>query len=168
MHSPPSQLLFLIVASSRAEAAAPPRREKRGTSASPEGGSAKRREDAGQERESETEMKRWREKKRSIQREEDDYTPAAPAVEVVRALLVACSRTYTLDRTFDLGSRGIADDLGPYVTGYVEREARASPRRTKPRIEPGKRFWEARRLAGFLSNFRVFSGLTRFVSIGND
>lgn len=40
---------------------------------------------------------------------------------MVPALLVACSRTYTLDRTFDLGSRGIADDLGPYVTGYVER-----------------------------------------------
>lgn len=50
--------------------------------------------------------------------------PAAPAVEVVRALLVACSRTYTLDRTFDLGSRGIADDLGPYVTSYVERGRR--------------------------------------------
>lgn len=48
------------------------------------------------------------------------------AVEVVRALLVACSRTYTLDRTFDLGSRGIADDLGPCVTGYVEREAGGS------------------------------------------
>ena len=53
---------------------------------------------------------------------ERGYTPAAPAVEVVQALLVACSRTYTLDRTFDLGSRGIADDLGSYVTGYVERD----------------------------------------------
>lgn len=50
---------------------------------------------------------------------EGGYRPAAPAVEVVQALLVACSRTYTLDRTFDLGSRGIADDLGSYV--YVER-----------------------------------------------
>lgn len=55
---------------------------------------------------------RWRERERG-------YRPAAPAVEVVQALLVACSRTYTLDRTFDLGSRGIADDLGSYV--YVER-----------------------------------------------
>lgn len=50
---------------------------------------------------------------------ERGYRPAAPAVEVVQALLVACSRTYTLDRTFDLGSRDIADDLGSYV--YVER-----------------------------------------------
>lgn len=56
----------------------------------------------------------------TIDRErERGYRPAAPAVEVVQALLVACSRTYTLDRTFDLGSRGIADDLGSYV--YVER-----------------------------------------------
>ena len=67
----------------------------------------------------------WTRRERSIERKrerERGYTPAAPAVEVVQALLVACSRTYTLDRTFDLGSRGIADDLGSYVTGYVERD----------------------------------------------
>ena len=63
-------------------------------------------------------------RERERERVRGGYTPAAPAVEVVRALLVACSRTYTLDRTFDLGSRGIADDLGPYVTSYVERGGR--------------------------------------------
>jgi hypothetical protein len=44
-------------------------------------------------------------------------------VEVVQALLVACSRTYTLDRTFDLGSQGVAhgDDGGESAaTGYKE------------------------------------------------
>jgi len=43
-------------------------------------------------------------------------------VEVVQALLVACSRTYTLDRTFDLGSQDIAhgDDGESAATGYEE------------------------------------------------
>jgi len=43
-------------------------------------------------------------------------------VEVVQALLVACSRTYTLDRTFDLGSQDIAhgDDGESAATGYDE------------------------------------------------
>ena len=73
---------------------------------------------------------------------ERGYTPAAPAVEVVQALLVACSRTYTLDRTFDLGSRGIADDLGSYVTGYVERDRRSTSPRNGELDRPGEReFW---------------------------
>lgn len=70
-----SQLLFLIVESVRGGRS----RKRKG------GYPAKKR------------WQRQRERKR-----ENGYILTAPTVEVVQALLVACSRTYTLDRTFDL------------------------------------------------------------------
>lgn len=65
---------------------------------------------------------RGRENAQREEREEEanGYTPTASTVEVVQALLVACSRTYTLDHTFDLGSRSSAKYFG-LLSSPVER-----------------------------------------------
>lgn len=53
---------------------------------------------------------------------ENGYTSAAPAAEVVRALLVAWSRTYTLGRTFDLGSARHRGQLGDLSSPTARKE----------------------------------------------
>lgn len=68
--------------------------------------------------------RRGREKERERERKRLYPDCTGAAVEVVQALLVACSRTYTLDRIFDLGSRVSAEEsrLGTLlVTDYLER-----------------------------------------------